>query len=98
MALTRLFPILLLSGCAVQWSPDYTVRKDITGNEYYEVTLGVTYPKKQFMTAEEYEEFRNLPEHQKQKMIEAYEEREKMEEKWKEFISCMLELPPFRSC
>ena len=40
MALTRLFPILLLSGCAVQWSPDYTVRKDVLGNEYYEVTVG----------------------------------------------------------
>ena len=95
----RLFPILLLSGCAVQWSPDYTVYEDIvTGQELYEVSIEVTYPKKQFMTAEEYEEFRQMPEHQKQNMIEAYKEREETEKKWKEFISCILELPPFRSC
>lgn len=79
--------IVLLGGCAVQWSPDYNMREDfITGQELHEVSLAVTYPKKQFMTAEEYQEFRTMPEHQQDKMIESYKEREELEERWKNFI------------
>jgi hypothetical protein len=79
--------IVLLSGCAVQWSPDYSMHEDIiTGQELHEVSLTVTYPKKQFMTADEYQEFQTMPEHQQTKMIEAYKEREELEKKWKNFI------------
>ena len=83
--------IVLLSGCAVQWSPDYNMREDfITGQEMYEVSVEVSYPKKQFMTTEEYEEFRQMPEHQQDKMIEAYKEREELEERWKNFIESVI--------
>ena len=88
----RLLPLLLLSGCAVQWSGDYEVLEDyVTGQEYVEVTASVTYPKKQFMTSEEYNEYMLLPESMKEKMWETYKEREELEKKWEEFINRVIE-------
>lgn len=82
----------LLTACAVQWSPDYNVYEDIvTGEEYWEISIGVTYPKTQFMSMEEYNEYMALPLHQKDMMWEAYEERAELEKEWKEFIEGILE-------
>jgi len=89
----RLLPLIFLSGC-VAVSPNLEVQEDlVTGTEYYSFELGWTYPKKQFMTAEEWDEYRNSPDSQKDVLYATYKEREEIEENWSNFINnCLLAL------
>jgi len=94
----RLLPVLLLSGCAVAWSPD--IIRDEQPDETYLYTLSITatYPKKQFMNAQERQEYIQLPPHMQDKMMEYYKQREKDRERASEVLDCLLKLPPNLEC
>ena len=89
----RLLPLILLSGC-VSVSPNLEVQEDlVTGMEYYTFELGVSYPRKQFMSPEEWEEYRESPDSYKDALYATYKEREEIEENWSNFINnCLLAL------
>ena len=85
--------MFILSGC-VSVSANMETKEDlITGEEYYSFQLGVTYPRKQFMTADEWKEYQNSPDSKKDVLYATYKEREKIEEDWSNFINnCLLAL------
>lgn len=88
----RLLPILLLlSGC-VAVSTEVTEKEDIvTGEMYYGISFTATYPKEQFMTAEEWVDFQSLPNHQREVMYKYYKEREETEENWETAIKNIMD-------
>lgn len=88
----RLLPvILLLSGC-VAVSPNLESHEDlVTGQLYYSLELGVSYPKKKFMTPEEWTEYHEAPDSMKEALYRSYKEREEIEANWSNFINdCIL--------
>lgn len=89
----RFLPVLLLAGC-VAVSPNFEEHIDpITEEPSYEISIGWTYPRKQFMTSEEWEEYHELPPSQKDMMYKYYRDREEMEQQWDAFLEdCLLEL------
>lgn len=84
--IVRLLPVLLLSGCAVSWSPDL-IRDEQPDETYlYTISISATYPKNFLMNAQEGNAFVLLPPQQKQNMYNYYIERlEKRNE-----IKCLL--------
>ena len=94
----RLLPVLLLSGCAVAWSPDLI--RDEQPDETFLYTLSITgtYPKKQFMNAQERAAYIQLPPHAQDNMMKYYKEREKDRERSSELLNCWLKLPPDLEC
>jgi len=88
----RLLPVLfLLSGC-VAVSPNLEAHEDlVTGQLYYSLELGVSYPAKKFMTPEEWKEYHQAPDSMKDALYRSYKEREEIEENWSNFINnCIL--------
>tara|TARA_S200002703_G_scaffold46390_2_gene40252 strand:- start:5972 stop:6262 length:291 start_codon:yes stop_codon:yes gene_type:complete len=86
--MTRILPvILLLAGC-VSPSANLEMHEDlVTGQEYYSIELGISYPKKKFMTPEEWQEYHQSPDSMKEALYRSYKEREKIEEDWTNFIN-----------
>ena len=61
-------------------SPNLEFHEDlVTGQEYYSFELGVSYPKKKFMTPEEWTEYHQSPDSQKEALYATYKEREEIE-------------------
>ena len=88
----RLLPVfVMMSGC-VAVSPNLERTKDlVTGQVYYSLELGVSYPKKKFMTPEEWKEYHESPNSQKEALYRTYKEREEIEANWENFIeNCLL--------
>lgn len=88
--LSSLF-FIMMSGC-VAISPTFEKREDtITGQIYYTLGLGVSYPAKKFMTPAEWEEYHQAPDSHKEALYRSYKEREEIEENWENFIGdCIL--------
>jgi len=88
----RILPILLLCGGCVAVSPNLESHEDlVTGQLYYSFELGVSYPSKKFMTAEEWNEYHSAPDSMKEALYRSYKEREEIEENWANFIeNCFL--------
>jgi len=87
----KIGPLLFLTGC-VAMSPNLESTEDlVTGQLYYTLELGVSYPKKKFMTAEEWIEYHSSPNSQKDALYATYKEREEIEKRWENFIeNCLL--------
>ena len=83
---------IMMSGC-VAVSPSLERQEDIiTGQIYYTLGLGVSYPAKKFMTPEEWNEYHQAPDSQKEALYRSYKEREEIEENWSNFIdNCILQ-------
>jgi hypothetical protein len=94
----RLLPILLLSGCAVAWSPDLIREEQPDESFLYTISISATYPKKQFMNAQERAAYIQLPPHAQQNMMEYYKQREKDRERSSEVLDCLMRLPPNLEC
>lgn len=94
----RILPVLLLSGCAVGWSP--SIIRDVQPNEtvLYTVSVSGSYPKVQFMNADEWNEYRELPPFAQDRMMEYYKQREKDRERWTELLNCWIQVPPDLEC
>ena len=75
-------------------SPNLEIHEDlVTGQEYYSFELGVSYPKKKFMTPEEWIEYHTVPESQREALYATYKEREVIEKRWANFMeNCLLAL------
>jgi len=88
----RILPLLLLCGGCVAVSPNLESTEDlVTGQLYYTFELGVSYPAKKFMTPEEWTEYHQAPDSQKEALYRSYKEREEIEENWANFIeNCIL--------
>lgn len=90
----RIIPILsvvMLSGCVAISANMETTEDLVTGEEFYSFEIGMTYPKKQFMTAEEWLEYQQAPNSMKDVLYKTYKEREEIEEDWSNFINnCLL--------
>lgn len=84
---------LFLAGC-VSLSTNLEEQEDLaTGNIYYSLEFGVSYPAKKFMTPEEWQEYHQAPDSQKEALYKSYKEREEIEANWSNFINnCLLEL------
>lgn len=91
MVWQKVIPVLLLSGC-VAMSPNLEQHQDIvTGQVFYSFELGVSYPKKKFMTPQEWSEYHQSPDSQKEALYVTYKEREQIEKDWEHFIeNCLL--------
>ncbi|WP_341665935.1 hypothetical protein [Vibrio sp.] len=59
----------------------------VTGQLYWSFELGVSYPKKKFMTPEEWTEYHQAPNSQRDALYESYKERERIEKDWENFIN-----------
>jgi len=94
----RLLPVLLLSGCAVAWSPDLIREEQPDETFLYTISISATYPKKQFMNAQERAAYIQLPPHAQQNMMEYYKQREKDRERSSEVLDCLMRLPPNLEC
>lgn len=94
----RLLPVLLLSGCAVAWSPDLIREEQPDESFLYTISISATYPKKQFMNAQERAAYIQLPPHAQQNMMEYYKQREKDRERSSEVLDCLMRLPPSLEC
>jgi len=94
----RLLPVLLLSGCAVAWSPDLIREEQPDESFLYTISISATYPKKQFMNAQERAAYIQLPSHAQQNMMEYYKQREKDRERSSEVLDCLMRLPPNLEC
>ena len=94
----RLLPVLLLSGCAVAWSPDLIREEQPDETFLYTISISATYPKKQFMNAQERAAYIQLPPHAQQNMMEYYKQREKDRERSSELLDCLMRLPPNLEC
>jgi|DEB0MinimDraft_6_1074348.scaffolds.fasta_scaffold46950_2 hypothetical protein len=94
----RLLPVLLLSGCAVAWSPDLIREEQPDESFLYTISISATYPKKQFMNAQERAAYIQLPPHAQQNMMEYYKQREKDRERSSEVLDCLMRLPPNLEC
>ena len=83
---------IMMSGC-VAVSPSLEKQEDIiTGQIYYTLGIGVSYPAKKFMTPEEWVEYHQAPDSQKEALYRSYKEREEIEENWSNFIdNCLLQ-------
>lgn len=83
---------IMMSGC-VAVSPTFEKQEDfITGQIYYTLGLGISYPAKKFMTPEEWDEYHQAPDSQKEALYTTYKEREEIEENWSNFINnCILQ-------
>lgn len=86
-----LLPVLFLTGC-VAISPNIEKLEDEnTDSVYYSFELGVSYPKKKFMTQEEWLEYHESPDSLKDVLYATYKEREKAEQNLDRFIEkCIL--------
>jgi len=91
MVWQKIIPVLFLSGC-VAMSPNIETHEDlVTGFEYYTFELHFSYPKKKFMTPEEWLEYHTVPDSQKDALYATYKEREEIEKRWENFIeNCIL--------
>jgi len=91
MVWQKVVPLLFLTSC-VAMSPNLEIHEDlVTGQEYYSFELGVSYPKKKFMTADEWQEYHESPDSQKEALYATYKEREEIEKRWENFIeNCLL--------
>lgn len=89
----RMLPLLLLSSC-VAVSPNLERHIDPNSDQiFYTFELGISYPKKKFMTPEEWEEYNSVPDSQKDALYEEYKNREEVEKDWDNFIdNCLLAL------
>ena len=87
----RIAPVLLLSGC-VALSPNLERHEHpISDHVYYTVELGLSYPRKKFMTPEEWTEYHSVPDSQKDALYADYKEREQIEKNWDTFIeNCVM--------
>ena len=88
----KLLPVfVMLTGC-VAMSPNLEQHEDLeTGQIYYSFELGVSYPKKKFMTPDEWMEYHEAPDSQKEALYRTYKEREEIEANWENFIeNCIL--------
>ena len=88
----KLLPVfVMMTGC-VAVSPNIERTEDlVTGQLYYTFGLGVSYPAKKFMTPEEWTEYHQAPDSQKEALYQSYKEREEIEENWANFIeNCIL--------
>lgn len=94
----RFLPVLLLSGCAVAWSPDLIREEQPDESFLYTISISATYPKKQFMNAQERAAYIQLPPHAQQNMMEYYKQREKDRERSSEVLDCLMRLPPNLEC
>lgn len=94
----RLLPVLLLSGCALAWSPDLIREEQPDETFLYTISISATYPKKQFMNAQERAAYIQLPPHAQQNMMEYYKQREKDRERSSEVLDCLMRLPPNLEC
>lgn len=94
----RLLPVLLLSGCAVGWSPDLIRDEQPDETVVYTISISGTYPKRQFMNADEWREFIVQPPQMQDRLIEFYRQREKDRERFSELLDCWIKLPPDLEC
>ena len=87
----KILPLIFLSGC-VAVSPNLESTEDlVTGQLYYTFNLDVSYPKKKFMTPEEWAEYHMVPESQREALYATYKEREVIEKRWENFMeNCLL--------
>lgn len=91
--------VLLLSGCSnVGWSPDVREREQPDDTSLYSISITATYPKDQFMSSEEREEYVLLPPHAQDRLMEYYRQREDNKERESEILVCLLQLPPSLEC
>jgi len=83
----RFLPIMLLAGCVAP-NANLEIHEDlVTGQEYYSIEVGVSYPKKKFMTPEEWQEYHKAPDSMKEALYRSYKEREEIEKNWSNFIN-----------
>ena len=73
-------------------APNLEQHEDIvTGQVFYSFELGISYPKKKFMTPQEWTEYHESPDSQKEALYVTYKEREEIEKDWENFIeNCLL--------
>ncbi len=91
--------VLLLSGCSnVGWSPNVQEREQPDDTSLYSISITATYPKDQFMSSEEREEYVLLPPHAQDRLMEYYRQREDDRERESEILVCLLQLPPSLEC
>jgi hypothetical protein len=91
--------VLLLSGCSnVGWSPNVQEREQPDDTSLYSISITATYPKDQFMSSEEREEYVLLPPHAQDRLMEYYRQREDNKERESEILVCLLQLPPSLEC
>jgi len=91
--------VLLLSGCSnVGWSPNVQEREQPDNTSLYSISITATYPKDQFMSSEEREEYVLLPPHAQDRLMEYYRQREDDRERESEILVCLLQLPPSLEC
>ena len=91
--------VLLLSGCSnVGWSPNVQEREQPDDTSLYSISITATYPKDQFMSSEEREEYVLLPPHAQDRLMEYYRQREDDRERESEILVCLLQLPPNLEC
>jgi hypothetical protein len=91
--------VLLLSGCSnVGWSPNVQEREQPDDTSLYSISITATYPKDQFMSSEEREEYVLLPPHAQDRLLEYYRQREDNKERESEILVCLLQLPPSLEC
>ena len=85
---------MLLQGC-VAVTFDITQTEDPTTEwVYWGFELGVDYPKKQFMSRDEWDEYYNAPNSYKDALYTSYRNRERIENDWKHFNNnCILDFP-----
>ena len=85
--------VLLLSGCSnVGWSPNVQEREQPDNTSLYSISITATYPKDQFMSSEEREEYVLLPPHAQDRLMEYYRQREDDREREDEILVCLLQL------
>ena len=86
-----IIPLLLLQGC-VAVTFDITQTEDpITEWVYWGFKVGVDYPRKQFMSRDEWDEYSNAPNSYKDALYTSYRNRERIEKDWENFINnCLL--------
>lgn len=91
--------VILLSGCSnVGWSPNVQEREQPDNTSLYSISITATYPKDQFMSSEEREEYVLLPPHAQDRLMEYYRQREDNKERESEILVCLLQLPPSLEC
>jgi len=82
----------------VAWSPDLIREEQPDESFLYTISISATYPKKQFMNAQERAAYIQLPPHAQQNMMEYYKQREKDRERSSEVLDCLMRLPPNLEC
>ena len=83
--------ILLLSGCVAVSTNIEKHEHPASDQVYYTVELGISYPRKKFMTQEEWVEYHSVPDSQKDALYADYKKREQIEKDWDNFIeNCVI--------